>query len=62
MVHFLQSINNSICFLFWKSWVCSKEEQILLHIGSVSFTLTFLFYCFYKLIPKGMLPISLNYT
>lgn len=39
---------------------CSKrEEQIRLHIKSVSFTLTFEFHCFcYKLITKGILPIA----
>ena len=46
----------------WK-YHCNKEEQIWLHIGSVSFTLSFEFYCHcYKLTTKGMLPISLNYT
>ena len=31
-------------------YVCNREEQIGLHIGSVSFTLTFVIYCFcYKL-------------
>ena len=36
-----------------------REEQIWLHIGSPSFTLIFVFYCFcYKLITKGMLPIA----
>ena len=37
---------------------CNREEQIWLHIGSISFTLTFLFYCFcYKL---RMLPVAWN--
>ena len=37
---------------------CNREEQIWLHVGSVSFTLTFVFYCFgYKL---RMLPTAWN--
>ena len=44
-------------FLFFTK--CYREEQIWLHTGSVSFTLTFVFYCFcYKFITKGMLPIT----
>ena len=36
---------------------CNMEEQIWLPIGSISFTLTFVFYCFcYKLITKGSFP------
>ena len=45
----------------WQQLWCNREEQIWLHIGPISFTLTFVFYCFcYKLITKEMLPISLN--
>ena len=47
----------------WWTYICNREEQIWLHIGSVSFTLTFVFYRFCcKLITKEILPMSLNYT
>ena len=44
---------------FFPQSIVNREEQIWLHTGSVSFTLTFVFYCFcYKLITKGMLSIT----
>ena len=29
-----------------EKWTCNQEKQIWLHIGSISFTLTFVLYCF----------------
>ena len=52
----LQSIFRHM-FLLWLTSNCKREEQILLHIGSVSLTFGVHWFC-YKLITKGILLMT----